>query len=90
MEKRAGKKDKFSVTEIGVLIDSLRSEIKPILEDIPEIKKKLAGVFEQVGRNPEKIEINRLLITRVLEELKSKVDRKDFEILEKKVNALTR
>jgi len=96
MEKEA-KKNKFSTSEVGAFIENLRAEIKPILEGIPDIKKKLDGIFEQVGKNTEtlgtfetvfrrsaeKIEINRQLITRVLEELKSKVDRKDFETLEK-------
>ena len=106
------------------LFKNLRAEIKPILEDIPGIKKTLDGVFEQVGKNTEilgiletavgkngkklasleilagknaegiranaeGIELNQQLITRVLEELKSKVDRKDFETLEKKVTSLT-
>ena len=101
--KRQAKKDKFSTSEVGALIENLRAEIKPILEDIPDIKKELDGIFEQVGKNSEtlgtleiavrrsaeKIEINRQLITRVLEELKSKVDRKDFEILKKKVASVT-
>ena len=90
MKKRTKKEDKFTGTEVGALIESLRAEIKPILEAIPGMKTKLDNIFEQVGKNTEKIEQNRQLITRVLEELKSKVDRKDFEILEKKVASLTR
>ena len=102
MKKRL-KKDKFSSSEVGALIESLRAEIKPILEAIPGIQEKLDDTFEQVGkntktlgtletvvrRNAEKIEVNRQLLNRVLEELKSRVDRKDFETLEKKVASLT-
>ena len=82
--------DKFSSTEVGAIIEALRPEIKPVLEAIPDMQDKLDIIFEQVGENTEKIEVNRVLITRVLEELKSKVDRKDFEILEKKVTSLKR
>jgi predicted nucleic acid-binding Zn-ribbon protein len=96
------KEDKFSSTEVGALIESLRSEIRPVLEAIPGIQNKLDSIFEQVGKNTEKlgvletvikshtekIDLNQKLIERVLEELKSKVDRKDFEILEKKVISL--
>jgi len=103
MEKRVKKENKFRATEVGALIEALRSEIKPVLEAIPGMKEKLDSTFEQVcmnteglavlktavKNNAEKIEINRLLITRVLEELRSKVDRKDFDILEKKVASLT-
>jgi len=88
--KRQAKKDKFSTSEVGALIENLRAEIKPILEDIPDIKKELDGIFEQVGKNSEtlgtleiavrrsaeKIEINRQLITRVLEELNQKLTAK--------------
>lgn len=88
MKKRAKKNDKFSSTQVGTLIEALKSEIKPVIEAIPGMQKKLDSIFEQVGKNTEKIEANRVLITRVLEELKSKVDRRDFEILEKKVASL--
>ena len=103
MEKRVKKENKFRATEVGALIEALRSEIKPVLEAIPDIQKKSDSIFEQVCINTEnftvlktavknndaKIEINRVLIIRVLEELRSKVDRKDFDILEKKVASLT-
>ena len=88
MKKRVKKDNKFSSTEVGTLIESLRSEIRPVLEAIPGMQNKLDSIFEQAGKNTEKIEENRRLITRVLEELKSKVDRKDFELLEKKVASL--
>lgn len=104
MKKRTvRKKDKYSVTEVGTLIERLRAEFKPVLKAIPGMQEKLDSIYEQVGRNTEKIELNRQLITRneglitrneglinrILEELKMKVDRKDFEILEKKVASLT-
>jgi len=102
MKKRA-KKDKLSTSEVGALIEAMRAEFKPILEDIPSIKTKLDSTFEQVGKNTEGIELLRLLVTknteeirlnrdlinRILLELKSKVDHKDFKILEKKVASIT-
>ena len=102
VKKQMKKDDKFSSTEVGALIEALRSEIKPVLESIPDMQNKLDSIFEQVGKNTEKLgiletaakahtektELNRQLITRVLEELKSKVDRGVFEILEKKVASL--
>jgi len=102
MEKRV-KKDKYTVTEVGTLIEALRSEFKPVVEAIPDMQAKLKSISEQVGMNAEKIEENRFLIMRnlehitkntglidrILEERKSKVDRQDFEVLEKKVAAFT-
>ena len=124
MKKRIRKEDKFRSTEIGALLEAIKAEIKPILEDIPSIKAKLDATFEQVGKNTEtlsfvgmqvkslqgqvnslqekvgentkEIRLNRELISkntglinRVLEELKSKVDRRDFELLEKKVASIS-
>ena len=89
MEKRMKKEDKFSSTEVGALIESLKSEIKPVLEAIPDMQNKLDSIFEQVGKNTEKLGILEIAVKRVLEELKSKINRNDFEILEKKVASLT-
>lgn len=111
MKKRLKKDNKFSLTEVGALIKSMRTEFRPILEDIPSIKAKLDSTYEQVGKNTEGIELLRLLVTKntkeirlnrdlitknskgielILEGLKSKVDCKDFGLLEKKVASLSR
>ena len=89
MEKRIKKEDKFSSTEVGALIEALRSEIQPVLKAIPGMQNKLDSIFEQVGKNTEKLGILEIAVKRILEELKSKVNRSDFEILEKKVASLT-
>lgn len=89
MKKPTKKDDKFSQTEVGVLIEALRSEIKPVLEAIPDMQNKLDSIFEQVGKNTDKLGILEIAVKRILEELKSKVNRSDFEILEKKVASLT-
>jgi len=79
--KKQVKKDKYTVTEVGTLIEALRSEFRPFVETIPGMQKKLDSIYEQVGKNTEKID-------RILEELKSKVDHKNFDVLEKKVAVL--
>jgi len=96
MTKRVKKDDKFSVTEVGTLIEAMHREFKPILEDIPSIKSKLDATFEQVGKNTEDIQLIKFtlkehsnLLNHILEELKSKADRRDFELLEKKVASLS-
>jgi len=103
MKKRPKKDDKFRSTEVGALLEAIKAEIKPILEDIPSIKNKLDGIFEQVGKNTEDIQLIKFtlkkhgellnghseLLNRILEELKSKVSRSEFELLEKKVASLT-
>ena len=96
---KGSKKDKYTVTEVGTLIEALRSEFKPILEQIPGMKERLDNVYEQVGKNTEKLGLLEIAVRRIpgiekkvdsiLEELKSKADQKDLETLEKKVAALT-
>jgi len=87
MKKQTRKNEKFSPTEVGALIEALRSEIKPALEAIPDMQDKLDNIFEQVGVNTQElgiiktaVKINTEKINQILEGLKSKVDRKDFEI----------
>ena len=110
MKKQTKKNDKFTVTEVGTLIDAMRRDFKPILEDIPSIKAKLDSVFEQVGKNTEDIQLIKHILSshteeiksikgtlkehsgilsHILEELKSKVSRSEFELLEKKVSSLS-
>lgn len=125
MKKRTKKNGKFSLTEVGVLIEAIRAEFRPYLEIIPGMQEKLNATFEQVGKNTEDIQLIKHILSnhsgeiksisgeikpisgeiksikgtlnehteilnRILEELKSKIDRKDFELLEKKVASLSR
>ncbi len=124
MKKQSKKNGKFTVTEVGALIEAMRRELRPILEDIPSIKAKLDSTFEQVGKNTEDIQLIKHILSKhtegiqlikqtldehsrilnehskllnehsgllnhILEKLESKVDRKDFEILEKKVASIS-
>jgi len=124
MKKQAKKNGKFTVTEVGTLIEAMRRELRPILEDIPSIKAKLDSTFEQVGKNTEEIQLIKHILSKhtediqlikqtldkhsellnehsgllnehsgllnhILEELKSKVSRSEFELLEKKVASLS-
>ena len=70
-------------------IDRNAEKIDRNAEKIDRNAEMIEQNIDKIDGNAEKIEINRVLVTRVLEELKSKVDRKDFEILEKKVASLT-
>jgi len=125
MEKCPKKVDKFTGTEVGTLIEAIRSEFKPYLEIIPGIQEKLNATFEQAGKNTEDMQLIKFtlkkhgellnehtrilnehgrtlnehsgllnkhseLLNRILEELKSKVGRKEFELLEKKAASLAR
>jgi hypothetical protein len=46
MKKRPRKNDKFTVTEVGTLIEAMRSEFMPYLELLPVISKQLDRLLE--------------------------------------------
>lgn len=108
--KKQAKKDKFSSSEVGALIDQLRGEFKVFGEGLNDLREKLDAVTGMVAENSEKVTLSRIEIGVLKNELfkvngklarieesihlinnnfKSRVDRKDFEILEKKVASLT-
>jgi uncharacterized phage infection (PIP) family protein YhgE len=118
MKKRVKKDDKFTVTEVGALIEDLRGQFKVFGEGLIDLREKfdtLAGKVDTltgiVAREAEKSDLFRMRIVnlentvtqingklaRIEEDIRlirnnlaSKVDHKNFEILEKKVASLTR
>ncbi len=110
MKKRAKKEDKFSVREVSVLIEDLRSQFRVFGEGLRDVREKLDTVTGIVAENSENITLLRIGVSATKDELvkvngklarieesirfikdklKSKVDRKNFELLEKKVTSLT-
>lgn len=108
--KKQAKKDKFSTSEVGALIDQLRGEFKVFGESLSDLREKFDALTGMVAEHEEKSTWSRLEIgtikgdltkingklarieesTRSIKDnLKSKVDRKDFETLEKKVASFT-
>jgi len=104
MKKRAEKNDKFSSTEVGTLIEQLRSEFKVFGEGLKDLREKFDTLAGMVANHEEKsiwsrLEINAIKerltkidgkLARIEDNLKSKADQKDLQTLEKKVTSLTR
>ncbi len=123
MKKLAKKDDKFSPTEVGALIEDLRSQFKVFGEGLSDLREKvdtlagkvdtLAGKVDTltgiVNHEAKKSDLSRIdianlkmdvanlktTVSRIEEDIRiikdnlvSKADRKDFEILEKKVASL--
>ena len=133
MEKRARKTDKFTVTEVGALIEDLRSQFKVFGEGLKDLREKVDGLKDLrekvdglndlrekfdtltgkvdtltgiVNHEAKKSDLSRIDIADlktdvanlkntvvriekdirlIRDNLASKVDHKDFELLEKKV-----
>ena len=124
MKKQAKKNDKFTVTEVGALIEDFRSQFKVFGEGLNDLREKvdtlagkvdtLAGKVDTltgiVNHEAKKSDLYRIdianlkmdvanlktTVSRIEEQIRlirdnlaSKVDRKDFELLEKKVASIT-
>lgn len=109
MKKQAKKNGKFTVTEVGTLIEDLRSQFKVFGEGLKDLREKfdtldtkLEALTGIVSREAKKSDLSRIdianlknAVARIEEDiclikdnLISKADRKEFELLEKKVSSL--
>jgi len=110
MKKRPKKVDKFTVTEVGALIEDLRGQFKIFGEGLNGLREKVDTLTGIVNHEAKKSDLSRMDIASlktdvatlktdiaslkidvrlIRDTLVSKIDRKDFEILEKKVVSLT-
>ena len=70
---------------LGVVSEAFQSQVKVLAETVLEIQKQLIAIREMVAKNTEDIEIIKMDIQFIKQELKHKVDRDEFEALEKRV-----
>jgi len=55
MKKQSKKADKFSLTEVGVLIEAIRAEFLPYLKLLPVINKQLDNILELFHKHRSKV-----------------------------------
>ena len=70
---------------IGTLSEDFQSQVKLIAESLSGIQKQLVAIRDMVAKNTEDIEIIKMDIQFIKQELKHKVDLDEFEALEKRV-----
>jgi len=70
---------------LGVVSEDFQSQVKVLAKTILEIQKQLIAIREMVAKNTDDIEIIKMDIQFIKQELKHKVDRDEFEALEKLV-----
>jgi ribosomal protein S9 len=70
---------------LDVVAEDFKSQIKILAETAGGIQEQLIAIREMVAKNTEDIEIIKMDIQFIKQELKHKVDRDEFEALEKRV-----
>ena len=70
---------------LAVVAEDFKSQIKILAETTGGIQEQLIAIKEMVAKNTEDIEIIKMDIQFIKQELKHKVDRDEFEALEKRV-----
>ena len=72
----------------NIVAEDFVSQTKIIAESLSDIQKQLIGIREMIAKNTENIEIIKIDIQFIKQELKQKVDRDEFAVLEKRVSLL--
>ncbi len=82
-----GQRDEYQ-RYLGVLTENFESQIKLIAESVFGIQEQLIAIRDMVVKNTEDIEMIKMDISIIKNDLKEKVGRDEFALLEKRVIAL--
>jgi len=73
---------------LGVLAENFESQIKLIAESLSGVQEQLIAIRDMVAKNTEDIEVIKMDISIIRNDLKEKVDRDEFVALEKRLHLL--
>ena len=73
---------------LGVLAENFESQIKLIAESLSGVQEQLIAIRDMVVKNTEDIEVIKMDISIIRNDLKEKVDRDEFVALEKRLHLL--
>ena len=73
---------------LGVLAENFESQIKLIAESLYGVQEQLIAIRDMVAKNTEDIEVIKMDISIIRNDLKDKVDRDEFVALEKRLHLL--
>ena len=93
------KKDTFTVTEVGTLIEQFRGDFRVFGEDLTSVKTDVKSLKEMVAKNTERITLLEIAVRDIVNKLealtksidrlvKTKADREDLQTLERRVSTL--
>lgn len=70
---------------LGVVTEDFQSQVKLVAESVLGIQEQLSAIRDMVAKNTEDIEVIRMDLHLIRHDLKEKVDRDEFKILEHRV-----
>lgn len=73
---------------LGVLGEQFSSQVKLVAESLTGVQQQLTGVREMVAKNTEDLELIKMELRVIRNDLKEKVGRDEFNILETRVAQL--
>lgn len=73
---------------LGVVAEGLESHVKLIAESLLGIQKQLEGIRDMVVRNTEDIEVIKMDMHIIRGDLKEKIGRDEFALLENRISKL--
>jgi hypothetical protein len=75
---------------VGVIAEEFNSHVKLIAETLTEMQRQLGALRDLVARNTEDIEVMKMELSIIRNDLKEKVGRDEFGVLESRVANLER
>ena len=73
---------------LGVLAENFESQLKLVIKSLKGTQDQLIALREMVAKNTEDIEIIRMDLHVIKDDLTEKISRADFKIIEKRVDLL--
>ncbi|TRZ83739.1 hypothetical protein D4R86_00225 [bacterium] len=73
---------------LGVLAENFESQLKLVIESLKGTQEQLVALREMVAKNTEDIEIIRMDLHIIKNDLIEKISREEFKIIEKRIDLL--
>jgi len=73
---------------LGVLAENFESQLKLVIESLKGTQDQLVALREMVAKNTEDLEIIRMDLHIIKDDLTEKISREEFKIIEKRIDLL--
>jgi molybdopterin converting factor small subunit len=70
---------------LGVLTENFESQVKLVAESVSGIQDQLIAIRDMVAKNTEDIEMIKMNVNVIKNDLKEKINRDEFAVLEKRI-----
>jgi len=73
---------------LGVVTEDFQSKVKLVAESVMGIQEQLSAICDMVAKNTEDIEVIKMNLHIIKDDLKEKISREEFKIFEKRLELL--